>query len=194
MSQTSHTYTNVVNEPNAGWENTKCFFFTYKSDRKHKMDTVIKLLGKVSTTFFCIREKNKSSPGYHYHAIFRAEKPPPKRWFRKGIHMNLLEIGENKLKNTIIKDRSTRIEREAISQLDEKDIEQKLTKLRLEIEIKKINLQAQSGRLYKKLQKRKQIIKVLAYMSKESPENPVQYEDYYLRIRGKGRIITILPQ
>ena len=108
--------------------------------------------------------------------------------------MNLLEIGENKIKNTIIKDRSTRIEREAISQLDEKDIEQQLIKLRLEIEIKKINLQAQSGRLYKKLQKRKQIIKVLAYMSKESPENPVNYEDYYLRVRGKGRNINILPQ
>lgn len=71
-------------------------FLTFRGpDAKHqKIDFVVKLCKTISSTYLVVREKNKRTEGYHFHAIVRVDKSPiPKSFFKKGCHVNLQLIG-----------------------------------------------------------------------------------------------------
>ena len=52
------------------------------------------MLYKISGTYIIIREKNKVGNGYHFHALFTAKTAPKRNWFRKGVHINICELGK----------------------------------------------------------------------------------------------------
>lgn len=77
----------------------KAYFLTLKGSQPkyQKMDTIRKMLAKVSNNYIVVREPNKATTGYHFHAIFRSSGKPKKNWFRKGVHMHLKELNTERV-------------------------------------------------------------------------------------------------
>jgi hypothetical protein len=174
----------------SGFHNSKSVFLTVKGDGKYqKMDIVVKLCKKISSTFFLVREKNKIIVGYHYHAIIKLRKPklPPKNWFRKGVHMHISEICPPKSNIPPIYDTKLDIEnyKKEILLTSKTELEKVLDLKRLKNKIlqEKINQIVYSDN--KKIRKLKAAKRILQYMCKEL-EFPEQYVNYYLQIRGKS--------
>lgn len=153
---------------------------TFKSPKpKHqKIDFVRKLLYKVSKTFLIVREKNKMVEGYHYHAIFKKIKVPPKSWYIKGVHMNLRKIGT-----------SLTMQSNYLTKKDLQDVPAppQITKENL-IDISLKQVRSVVIKNHMKTQNDLDIMRVLNYLSKEI-DDPIQYEDYVLICRGKSRLL-----
>lgn len=168
----------------AHFEKGKAFFLTYKGDGKHQlMDTVVKRLKKVSNTFLVIREKNKIAMGYHYHALFKLKsdmKNISKRWFRKGVHMHLVDLQESK--STLASFDYGDWKKDKLKN-DTSMNENEIAKLKLQIEMSK--LYKKKYKLEKRSKKQSTIEKILKYMSKEA-QNPLQYTDYVFIYRKKS--------
>lgn len=71
-------------------------FFTFKGGlpRHQKIGFFADRLKKISKDFLITREVNKIVEGYHFHALAKLTKKPPKNWYRKGIHMHCQELGD----------------------------------------------------------------------------------------------------
>lgn len=76
----------------------RVFLLTVKSDLKsyQKLDKIRKMLDKISKTYVIVREKNKIKNGFHFHALFKSKTSPKRNWFRKGIHINICELGKGR--------------------------------------------------------------------------------------------------
>ena len=63
---------------------------------KNKIDYVRKLITKYSDSCFITRESNKQNRGYHFHAIYclRPGLERPKSFFKKGVHMHEVSVGD----------------------------------------------------------------------------------------------------
>lgn len=76
------------------YNNKDVRFLTVKHHTIQTVGKVHDLCRKVSDEHFIVREKNKKTEGYHFHAFMIMKKEPTKQWFKKGVHMNLLKIGK----------------------------------------------------------------------------------------------------
>lgn len=76
-------------------------FLTVKGDKYQTVQAVNKLVKKIARTYYIVRETNKKSKGYHFHAILDCIKEPSVNWFKKGIHMNLVKVGKPNTKTII---------------------------------------------------------------------------------------------
>jgi len=160
-------------------------FLTFKgvASKHQKIGFVSDLCRKVSGTFIVVRERNKKSEGYHFHAIMMMQNEPPKSWFKKGIHMNLQRIGKNGNGNgNVIPDIMNAKECMDACQTES-------GKEMVETQIMERAF-AQSHRAVKH---RDAVGRVLSYMEKEM-EYPSQYTDYVFYLRGKSVALAIPQQ
>jgi len=162
------------------------FFLTFKSEKtKHQsINFIDKLCKKISSTYLIVREKNKVTEGYHFHALFKSVKPPSKRWFIKGVHMHLRQVGRSATKSKIVP---------AIpSSITKRDIEEAYHTGQITVEER--NDQIMNRHIFpsqmKKLKLREHVDRILLYVSKEA-ELPAQYQDYILCVGGKQRAIPL---
>lgn len=167
--------------------NGRSFLFTIKSDKKiyQNINKIDKMISKISKTYIITRERNKKTAGYHFHAVFRADSAPKPGWFKKGIHMNLKEIGYKKdHKNTPPKKVPLilpSIPWEEISNIPDE-----------EMRVRYIN-DYNNERLYqyfrnemKKELKNRDINNVLCYICKEITQNSLQYRDYIVKLSNRN--------
>lgn len=71
-------------------------FLTVKGPEDHrsqKIGYVGDLCRRVSDAYFIVRESNKAKGGYHFHALVSIKKDIKPTWYRKGVHMNVQELG-----------------------------------------------------------------------------------------------------
>lgn len=157
-------------------------FLTLKGppDKKkyQSINTVDKLCRKVAKTFIIVREANKKTSGYHFHAILKLRTIPKKNWFIKGVHMNLQRVG------TYCSNYSY-----ALNQLES------LEHLYLVPEDRPVAMETKNSNLLNKrsdtsYRLHEHVSRVLNYMSKDL-ELPIQYTDYIISLRGRNYPLDI---
>lgn len=150
----------------------RLFFITIKSSKvqHQKIDYAHKMIKKVSSNYFIIRERNKINQGYHFHCLVSLRKECiQKKWFRKGVHIHVIPLKQGvpnipesqdefyhkkeRKENILLADG---IPKESIPQVIKAE-----NKLRM---------------VRSKCKKDNNIQKVLQYMNKDSPDR--QYIDY----------------
>lgn len=160
-------------------------FLTLKGPPDNKklqnINNIDKMCKKVAKTYIIVREANKKTSGYHFHAILKLHTVPKKNWFIKGVHMNLQHIGAYCSNYPY-----------ALSQLESLDYLHFVPEAKPEVyDAKEANLLNKrtdtSQRLYD------HVHRVLKYMSKEL-EFPAQYTDYIISIHGKNQAISTLSE
>lgn len=171
--------------------NGKAHFLTFKSNAKpthQKIQFIQRRCKQIAKTYLIIRERNKKSGGYHFHAIIQAETKPAGSWFIKGAHMNYLQIGKK-----TVPERPLDLERKAptlpspeLTTLEKQEMHhhEQIT----DSEIEEIAINRAMIACVKRDKTNTEIIKVLRYMAKEL-ELPAQYTDYILSIKGKQTIL-----
>jgi len=146
-------------------------FLTYRMPGGTTISKVADKCRKVADTFFVIRENDKKGEGYHYHAILRMIKEPPRSWYTQGVHVNLKKIGRAQTLVGMKLPQPNPTAQEDLEQLilspeDLPRIEQRLIDVALAKSVKR------TARL-------KSIERVLQYMSKDYQDRaPIQYQDY----------------
>lgn len=161
-----------------------CHFLTFRGLKPvhQKIDFVTKLCTKIASTYLIVREKNKKSAGYHFHAIVNVTTKPKKSWFKKGCHFHFQPIGRSGLiKGCVIPPNYT---------LTSKDVEDYVyhepEKAPATLEDDLVNVLIK--KTVKNGRKRDSVLRVLNYMCKDF-EMPIQYHDYVCVIAGKNRVI-----
>lgn len=158
---------------------TNLFFLTLKGPKKvhNKIDFTVKKCKKISKNFLVVREKNKNTEGYHFHALIKADDGPPKTWYTKGVHMHLKKVGKSDTKEGHTM---------PVPDITRRDVVMDECPMHYYVE-------AVEQRLIADIQKRQRrqtnVTKILTYMSKEM-DMPMQYTDYYLSCRGKSCQLT----
>lgn len=157
------------------------YFLTVKGpDAKHnKIGYVNDLCRKISKTYIIVRETNKTTPGNHFHALLRLDKPPPKSWFKKGVHMNLQKVGGVPQGVTYQTPMPglTQNEISLMYHLDDADVAIAYVEDMI------------FEKLKKKMKKATHIEKVLKYCSKDL-NMPMQYTDYIYVVKSKQVKLT----
>lgn len=167
----------------------KLYFLTLKGEKYQTVGKVADLIRKVSKTFFVVREKNRKSAGYHFHALIEMEKEPHKSWFKKGVHMNLNRVGERVWYNAwgeLCRDENKgsylvptdEWDSKALADYIENEPEEGLKFANDELFNKQLKLHR------KKMEYLGHITRILTYMEKEQ-EFPAQYTDYICMRSGK---------
>lgn len=150
-------------------------FFTVKGEGKYqKIDTIDRLCRKISRTYVVVREANKKSVGYHFHALLKDCKKPPKNFFKKGVHMNLQKVGGDVVIRLV----------GGVRVVAKPDTAH-LLEMTVDKAIEHVALQKV---LDKGTRDRKVVLhvsRVLHYMSKDL-ELPAQYTDYIYKHSGKS--------
>lgn len=150
-----------------------------RGDKLSKLSQIQKLCARIADTYFIVRENNVKTAGFHYHAVLRLNREPPRNWFKKGIHMHLTKIGRSdKPCVAVIPDITSlkQIEKEIlIGQAEPQELEDEVVKRTME----------------RQVQKRKRlshIERVLLYLLKSfNDDNPlVQYRNYQLIVKKKN--------
>lgn len=74
-------------------------FVTVKSQSMayQKIGKINDMLRRVATHYFIVREKNKQNDGFHFHALVSLRKDMKPNWFRKGVHINVKPVNNNKV-------------------------------------------------------------------------------------------------
>lgn len=160
----------------------KLFFFTVKDTKWQKMDKVRKHILKISKWFVIVREENKATSGYHFHALFRSKDAPKRNWFRRGVHMNLRQYG----KFGSMTQSPGPVQRppidisfsqnEIIGIADEKIQHDLMRQLTIDRAMNSIH------RMDAMLKKEAQARRCLAYMSKALTPISSRYTDYYIKL------------
>ena len=154
----------------------QCYLFTFKSiNPKHEINFVNRLCKKVSKTYIIVRERNKITEGYHYHAVMKMTCLPKPSWFIKGIHMNLKRIGFTRRTKPLfskkeVHDISAGCPEGQPASLKEYLDDDLLTKV----------IDDRGSDVARAVH----VDRTLNYLSKEM-EMPAQYSDYILSVRGK---------
>ena len=153
-------------------------FLTYRMSGGTTVSKVADKCRKVADTFFVIRENDKKGEGYHYHAIMRMNKEPPKSWYTKGVHINLKKIGRPQTTDGMVLPMGGSTAQDDLEHLhhcpeDRPLVEEEILKRSLDKHLKK------TARL-------KNVERVLQYMSKDYQDrSPVRYVDYAYVYNGK---------
>ncbi len=155
-----------------------CLFITirYPEGKEKGISSVTKLCLKLSKTLIVVRERNKKTEGFHYHALVKNAVYPKKTWFKKGVHMNVKRVGIAE----------TKIVYPPVVQISNKEWEKAVdhglaTKEEYEDHLIGIRL----DKAVKLIKKMSHTMRVLHYMSKEM-EMPAQYTDYMYVLKGKN--------
>lgn len=165
----------------------KAYFLTFKGKGKahQKIDYVSKMIKKISNNYYIVREKNKMTEGYHFHAIFIMITKPKASWFKKGCHINLQKVGKGHLVYTAPLPQYPPPVNTGVSarDIDEShDAVEHSNNVRLyedQIITKCIKDAGQS------LDRLAHVQRTLKYMAKEQ-EFPIQYTDYVYAVHGKN--------
>ena len=164
------------------FDNGKIYLLTFKSKttklRHQQIGFLSDRLKKISKTYLVVRETNKQDDKYHFHAVYKSTKHPPKSWFIKGVHMDVRKVGEYEHKAFPIEDFTAwsfnKQEHEDMihyGEMTSKD----LNKLKLQRRLNQV--------ITRHLARKDHIDRVYAYITKEL-EKPKQYTNYILSIRG----------
>lgn len=153
----------------------QCYLFTFKSiNPKHEINFVNRLCKKVSKTYIIVRERNKITEGYHYHAILKMSSLPPRKWYTKGIHMNLKRIGVSRRVKGLFSKKEVHDLASGCSEnpedlmgVVEDGLVDKVIADRGVDDVRAVHVD-----------------RTLNYLSKEM-EMPAQYSDYIFSVRGK---------
>lgn len=158
-------------------------FLTYRDPSgKARLSNIRDHLRKVSDTYFLVREVNKKHVGYHYHALMVMKKEPAKGWYKKGIHINLKKIGKPQTLVGFVPScpELTVREEEEMLHFDPTTYDGVVTHA----------LDKAHAAYIKRTGHVKHLDRVIAYMHKEMPPEPVQYTHYAYVVNGKA---TPLP-
>lgn len=161
-------------------------FLTYRDPKKHvAIGKVNDHCRKVSDTYYIVRERDKATEGYHYHAIMLMNKEPAKGWYTKGIHINLKKIGRraNNVGMVLPVQGPTALEK-AVELFHCPENKEALEKASLE--------HAMAGEL-KRYKRKNHVDRVLNYMAKEQI-NPVRFVDYMFVVKTKHMVLPEEPQ
>lgn len=151
-------------------------FLTFKGvkPKEQKIGFVNDKCRAISSTYVIVRELNKKTEGFHFHALLKVSKPPKDSWFIKGTHMNLQKVGKRLTVNT------RALNLKEVLEYSDLCPEMKQTLMAEQMEEPRITkLIDESVRLHQ------HVDRALRYMSKELPTLPVQYNDYIICLRGK---------
>lgn len=155
-------------------------FLTFKGTEKashQKIDFVKKLCDKISDKFFIVRESNKKTPGFHFHALIRTDVVPPAKWYIKGCHMHVSKVG--KPEKPVVKAPPITFTQCELGEALECGV-------MTSSEVEQIKTSVWMERAAKSLRHETNVSKILSYMSKEA-ELPAQYTDYILVVNKKHR-------
>lgn len=153
-------------------------FLTFKGalPKHQKMSFVENKIRPYSKNYIIVREKNKKSEGYHFHAIIKLNRVPKAQWYIKGVHMHLQKVGNRLAVNSRPLTKEEVLEyvytvpekkQTLISQLEERLVELKIDQT---------------------VKKNDDVSRVLSYMAKEF-EFPAQYTDYIICESGKMTLL-----
>lgn len=156
-------------------------FLTVKGGKFQTVQTVARLVKKISDTYLIVRERNKKSEGYHFHALLDCKVEPRKSWFKKGVHMNLQKVGDK----GIIK---SHLYAMPLPPLNSKDIDGMAQEDPVGAAKYVVDTAINNGlvKLKKRKKKNAHLGRVLQYMKKEQ-ELPIQYIDYMYVVSRKNR-------
>lgn len=138
---------------------------------QQKLNFVSKLVSKIANTYVIVRERNKKTEGYHFHALLKVSTPPKPSWFKKGVHMHIARIGHCPLRVDFPTNQEfhdfKELAPDASAAMEEKQV---------------------SNLIYKAQSRNTDVLKVLKYISKEL-EMPIQYHDYQIVVSKKNQTI-----
>lgn len=140
-----------------------------------RIEFLRKHCSKISDTFIVVREANKKTEGYHFHAIIKVVKPPPKSWFKKGCHFNLQPVGRPGI--------TVGCKIPVNYTLTSKELDELPAKEGDDVAVEQIERKLVQGTV-KKNRIRTSVQRVLRYMEKDF-ELPIQYVDYIITIKNK---------
>lgn len=156
-------------------------FLTVKGpDKWQRIGKVNDALRHRASHYFIVREKNKKTDGYHFHAIYSLKEEGKEIIPKKGIHFHVKNI-TGKMPYGLLTARSIRDIDEEFYHYNEMD-EVKAEAIRNEaIEDRAIIADiVRTGVKIAKDKKRASVDRVIAYMHKEMPQFPGRYVDYIL--------------
>ena len=166
-------------------------FLTVKGDKYQDINKVQKLVAKIANTYYIVRELNKKSCGYHFHALLSCEKEPTRRWFKKGVHMHLKKVGkiEKKEKKETKDDEEVHssivpMTSKEVAEWIERDPDNAIPVLTDKL------ITGCFKRHTKRKKKEQHLMRILNYMSKEF-EYPAQYSDYILVVSKHNRVLPL---
>lgn len=154
-------------------------FLTLKGEepKYQTLATVQRLCAIIANSYIIVREANKTKDGYHFHALLKVTKEPPKSWFKKGVHMNLKKVGRPQTMEGFVPPVPLPTNRE----VHEAQRDEVITPEHLEeLYFQKAYIKSKREQI-----KRKNVERILIYMSKEL-DMPIQYKDYQLVISKKN--------
>jgi len=166
---------------------SKCprlLFITVKGNGSYqKIGKINDLIRKVSGTYFIVREQNKQKDGFHYHAIVSQRKDLEPNWFRKGVHINVQNIGDKKIHHPIIPESEEErlMLKYGSTDLDDDD---KLIADHQILQQTKLNTRHRNNVKYT------HVARVLTYMYKELPVEPKEFEDFIYKRGGSPEAIS----
>ncbi len=162
---------------------SKLHFLTIKSHKlnEQKIGYASGKLRKISKDFILVREPNKRVPGYHFHALLQLTKSPSKSWYKKGLHIKMVPLGGH----IPLRPPPLNNSRPGLSKKEwDKVTSMTPSESKLYFLGKKF-LKVQA----KQADKNDHVGRILNYLSKDSPESPVQYEDYIYYKAGRSCVL-----
>lgn len=152
-------------------------FLTVKGEkpRQQKIGFTADLCKKISNNYYVVRESNKKTPGYHFHALVDVIKTPPKAWYKKGVHINLQPVGRSASPVGMILPVGPPTQLEMLE--EEHHTGDPVRELAV--------LDRCVGQARKRIRLNKHLSRIVTYMHKEQ-EFPAQYVDYVLVHRSKN--------
>lgn len=158
-------------------------FLTLKGDKYQKIGKVSDLIRKISKTYYVVREANKKSTGYHFHALIAVDKEPRKAWYKKGVHMHLAKVGKVEHKVVTGVPSQVRLSAPEMTQKEYKEWSAHEPENSEKHQIDRL-INKQVVTVKKLLNLSQHLQRVIQYMEKEQ-EFPAQYADYMLCVGSK---------
>lgn len=161
----------------------KLYFLTFRgvTKKQQKIGYVSDMCKKISNNYFIVRECNKKTEGYHFHALLSLTKNPAQGWFKKGCHIHLQPL--NSCKTALFK-----LGGNSVPPINGDITEQDLYENNEDPEIfaahKNQLIEKAVTKCFKSTKNWVHVCRVVNYMKKEF-EMPCQYSDYILVLRGK---------
>lgn len=156
----------------------RLYFMTVKdmlrvNPRRQTIGFVNDLVKRDSDHYFIVKEKNKVTDGFHFHAVFSARDEHVQcKWNRKGMHIYVHPVGD-------LAPRDPDFPRERWDYDHRADAKEADVAERGEIVVMADNMvKAGKARVRAKTKKEGHVGRCVVYLMKEVPPNPVKYVDY----------------
>lgn len=155
----------------------RLLFITVRgSGRWQKIGKVSDLLKRVSSNYFIVREKDKKGDGYHFHSLVSTNKDIKPNWYRKGIHIHVVPVGDKKVRLPLI----PQDEEEMLHLKYGDTIPEGIDKILID---GMLNLYSKDRIRHGRTVKNTHLARVVTYMFKELTI-PQQYTNYLYKRRG----------